>query len=130
MLAVALVTVYWAPFTYTGATTGVHEDKADEDSSTNPGELVDQDKTELFPDRLRLSEGTSGDSAGGVTLAHEGPTRISSAMMPAGSFALRLKRTKLRICAEPISPVAVLVRGGVGGIGQSKTRSGRIDPHL
>src|ERR1041385_4473663 len=70
------------------------------DSSTNPGALVVHESTFILPDRLRFKVGCTADSAGGVTLAQEVPTLTSSARMPAGSFALRLNKTKLAMTAE------------------------------
>src|SRR4051794_25938647 len=84
------------------------------DCNRYPGELVPHESTLVFPDRFRFKMGATGASAGGVTLAQEGPTRISSATMPAGSLALRLNSTKLAMAA--MSLVAKLVRVAAGGL--------------
>src|SRR4051812_50105975 len=67
-----------------------------------------------------LSGGGSGASAGGVTLAQDGPTRTSSAMITAGSLALRLKSTKLPIISGEMSLVATFVKVAGGGAARAK----------
>ena len=83
-----------------------------------------QESALVKPARLMLSDGTMAGPAGGVTLAQLVPTLSSSAMIPAGSFALRLKKTKLAI-AE-ISPPALLVRLAGGALGRPKLDGGGL----
>ena len=94
------------------------------DSSTNPGALVVHESTFTLPDRFRFNVGSTADSAGGVTLAQEVPTRTASAIMAAGSFALRLNNTKL--ASWLMSPPAELVNVGAGAFARPKVEAGGL----
>ena len=72
--------------------------------------------------------GVSRLSAGGVTLAQEAPTRTSSAIIAAGSAALRLNNTKLAIPLRSVP--ALLVKAAGGAAGQAEGGSRRVDPQL
>src|SRR2546428_7255071 len=94
------------------------------DSSTNPGALVVQERTSVPAERKILRLGTTWLSAGGVTLAHEVPMRISSAKTTAGSAAFRLKSTKLAICDR--SPPALVANVGGGALAWPKVEAGGL----